>query len=133
MGRDEMGMRSEMTAVVTGRAIAGRRLGSRDAARGVVSGLVGGLCCVAGAIAAGLGLGGVDFFATLMGRYQVYFVAASVLVMAAWLARSLRRGERGGGRGAAARRLARPAIVMAAMWALTLAVAMAASRLAGVG
>lgn len=129
-----MNMQCENSVVATGRLPAGRRrlLRSRDARRGVISGLMGGFCCLAGAIAAGLGLGGVDFFATLMGRYQVYFLAASILVMAAWLGRSLRRGERGGGLRTAMRGLARPAIVMAAMWGLTLTIAMVASRLAGV-
>lgn len=60
------------------------------AVRGVLSGVAGGVCCFAGAIVAGLGLGGVSFFATVMGRYQPFFLLVSLLLMGFWLLQTAR-------------------------------------------
>jgi hypothetical protein len=55
------------------------------------SGLLGGACCIASAIATAAGLGAAGFFTTLMDRYQLYFIIGSVAIMALWLLRHLRR------------------------------------------
>lgn len=97
---------------------------------GFVSGLVGSLCCMIGAVAVGLGLAGVGFAGTLMARYQLWFIAASLLLMAAWMAWTLRRervsvGASGWGRGdvaIVARTLIPQVAVMGGVYALTLLV-----------
>lgn len=100
--------------------------------KGVLSGIVGGLCCVAGALALGLGLGSVSFFSTFMGRYQMYFIAASLALMAFWLLHGVRRYLRGGADlRATARGLLRPALAMGSTWVVTLATALAIGWLAG--
>src|SRR6266536_159577 len=63
---------------------------------GLGSGLLGGVCCLGSALAIGAGVGGLSFFSTWADRYQVYFVAASMLVMALWLVRQARRHASGG-------------------------------------
>jgi hypothetical protein len=97
---------------------------------GVVSGLVGSLCCMVGALAVGLGLAGVGFAGALMARYQVWFVAASLVLMGSWLAWSLRR-ERAGSAGTgwgradlrvAARTLVPQVAVMGGVYGITLLV-----------
>lgn len=109
------------------RTTPGRR---RLLAGGVLSGLLGGLCCIGGAVAVGLGLGGVGFFATLMDRYQLVFIAASLAVMAAWLIRAARVS---GGQGRELRRtsrsLARHAVFMGGAYVVTLALTLPLSML----
>lgn len=89
----------------------------RFLAGGALSGLLGGLCCIGGAVAVGLGLGGAGFFATLMDRYQGLFIAASLALMTGWL---LRTASAAGLRGAG-RVLARQAVVMGGVYVVTLA------------
>lgn len=97
---------------------------------GVVSGLVGSLCCVVGAVAVGLGLAGVGFATMLMSRYQPWVITASVVVMALWLARMLRRARAGAGTVGwgrddlrlVARTLVPQAAVMGVVYAATLGV-----------
>ncbi len=78
----------------------------------------------------GLGLGGVGFFATLMDRYQLVFIAASLAVMAAWLIRAARVS---GGQGRELRRtsrsLARHAVFMGGAYVVTLALTLPLSML----
>lgn len=112
--------------------VAGR---SSSAARGgLLSGLLAGVCCVTGALAVGLGLGGATFFTTVMDHYQVYFMLASLGVMAIMIARTIRRSGTGHrGLRTVARAVRRPVTVMATVYGLTLVVAFAASRAAGLG
>jgi hypothetical protein len=104
---------------------------------GAGSGLLGGLCCIASAIAVGSGLGGLSVAGSLMDRYQPYFIAASMLMMAWWLLRTLRAmGRRPAGRGTVAvvaGAVGRQLAPMGIVYAGTLLVTMAVSRLAGVG
>jgi hypothetical protein len=98
---------------------------------GIGSGLLGGLCCVGSAIAAGAGVGGLSFFTAWMRHYQAYFILASIAVMAAWLLHLIHLNGAGRGFAVAARGIWRHAAAMGAVYALTLLAAMAATRLAG--
>jgi hypothetical protein len=94
------------------------------------SGLLGGACCIASAIATVAGLGAAGFFTTLMDRYQLYFILGSVAVMALWLLRHLRRqGISPLDFRDVARTVGRQAIVMGVVYIITLGVAMAAVQL----
>ena len=101
----------------------------RFAGVGTGAGLIGGICCMGSAIAVGAGVGGLSFFTTWMNRYQLYLVVAGVVVMAAWLIRLVRRTGAGRGYAAAARAIWRQALVMGAMYALTLVIAIMVSGL----
>jgi hypothetical protein len=72
-----------------------------------------------------------------MDRYQPYLIAASVLVMAWWLLRTLRaHGQRPVGRGGmavVARALGRQLVPMGIVYAGTLLVTMAVAQLLGIG
>ena len=93
------------------------------------SGLLGGVCCIASAITTAAGLGAAGFFTTLMDRDQLYFILASVAVMAVWLLRHLRRqGVSPLDFHAVARTIGRQAIVMGIVYIVTLVIAMAAVR-----
>jgi hypothetical protein len=98
---------------------------------GIGSGLLGGICCVGSAIAVGAGVGGLSFFTTWMRHYQIYFIAASIVVMAAWLTHLIRASQAGRGLAAAARAIWRQALTMGAVYAVILLAAMAATRLVG--
>jgi hypothetical protein len=101
--------------------------------RGVASGVIGGLCCLAGAIAVEVGLGGAGFFGALMKNYQPYFMAASVALMGLWVARAVHRARTAGGGLRGLRGIARPVSVMGVTWAVTLVGAVAVARVAGLG
>jgi hypothetical protein len=109
----------------------------RTLGMGAGSGLFGGLCCIAGAIAVGSGLAGLSAVGSLMDRYQPYFLAASVLMMAWWLLRTVRaQAQRSAGRGSVAivaRALGRQLAPLGVMYAGMLLATMAVARLAGVG
>ena len=93
---------------------------------GAGSGFLGGICCVGGAAAVGLGLSGLSFFGAWMERYQVYFVAASAALMVLWLARVARPyGFSREGLRQAGRALGRHALLMAIIYAATLGLSMA--------
>lgn len=69
-----------------------RRWASPQSLRaGLGSGLLGGVCCIGAAVTTAAALGTAGFFTTLMDRYQVYFILASIALMVLWLARQLRR------------------------------------------
>jgi hypothetical protein len=103
----------------------------RLAARGALSGLLGGVYCIAGAVAVGLGLGGAGFFATLMDHYQGLFIAASLALMAVWLIRTARAtGLRRAGLPHTGRILTHHTMVMGGVYAVTLALALPLSMLA---
>jgi hypothetical protein len=87
----------------------------RSTRTGLLSGLVGGICCLGSALALATGLGALSFFQMWMDRYQVYFVLASVSLMVlatVWIGR--RVGLRG-----ARRMLVRHAAVMVVVYAVT--------------
>lgn len=110
----------------------------RTLGMGAGSGLFGGLCCIAGVIAVGSGLGGPSAAGRLMDRYQPYLIAASVLTMAWWLPRTLRlhdlhRATARGRVAVVARALGRQLAPMGIMYAGALLATMAVSQLLGVG
>jgi hypothetical protein len=110
------------------------RIDGNGPAASVLSGVAGGACCFAGAIAAGLGLGGVSVLEAMMDRYQPLFLVASVWLMGVWLGRAARGAERAGvGVRGVLRVAGRPAVVMGVTWSVTLVVAMIAARVAGLG
>lgn len=94
---------------------------------GVGSGFLGGICCIGGAIAVGLGVSGLSFFGAWMERYQIYFIVGSAALMILWLARVARpygfsrRGIRRAGRA-----LGRHALVMGIIYSATLGLTMGA-------
>jgi hypothetical protein len=96
---------------------------------GIGSGLLGAICCVGSAIAVGAGVGGLSFFTTWMRHYQIYFIIASITIMAAWLLRLVRASGADRGLAAAARGIWRQALTMAAVYTLTLLAASAAAGL----
>jgi hypothetical protein len=96
---------------------------------GLASGLLAGICCVGSAIAIGASVSGLSFFTTWMNRYQIYFIIASVTIMAAWLIRHIPADAAGHGLAAAARGIWRQALTMGAVYALTLLAATAAAGL----
>lgn len=98
---------------------------------GASSGLLGSICCVGSAIAVGAGVSGLSFFTTWMSRYQIFFVAASIAIMTAWLIHSIRRHGTGQGLKAAAHQIWRQALTMAAVYAVTLLAGLAASSIVG--
>ena len=98
---------------------------------GAGSGLLAGICRVGSAIAVGAGIGGLSFFTTWMSRYQLYFIAASIVIMAAWLFRVIRRNAAGQGVKAAARQISRQVLTMAAVYLVMLLAGMAAAGLVG--
>ncbi len=56
----------------------------RSAEAGASCGLVGGACCVGGAVAKGLGIASVASISSFVGTATPYFIGASVLLMLAW-------------------------------------------------
>jgi hypothetical protein len=94
---------------------------------GLGSGLLGGVCCFGSALAVGASVGGLSFFSNWMERYQVYFVLASVLVMALWLVRQVRRARTTGASTVKAFLLGarRQLVVMGAVYLVTLGLAVA--------
>ena len=69
-----------------------------------------------------------------MDRYQPYFLVASLLLMGFWLRRAARgTAAVGGGGSGVVRAVGRPALVMGVTWSVTLAVAMVAAQVAGLG
>jgi hypothetical protein len=98
---------------------------------GAGSGLLGSICCAGSAIAVGAGIGGLSFFTTWMSRYQPYFIAASIAVMAVWLIRVIRRNGAGRGVKAAARQISRQVLTMTAVYLVMLLAGIAAAGLTG--
>lgn len=86
---------------------------------GSLSGLLGAVCCIGNALAVATGLGLLSFFGVWMDRYQVYFIAGSVAVMALATGWMVRRS----GLHSARRMLLRHAGVMVAAYVVTLGVA----------
>lgn len=100
---------------------------------GGVTGVLGGLCCIGGAIAMATGLSALSFFTTLSDRYTAYFIAASAVIMLIWLGGQV--AAFGFGRDGLRRAgtvLGRQALVMGAIYGLTLGLAVGAMRLAEV-
>jgi hypothetical protein len=96
---------------------------------GAGTGLLGGVC--GSAVAVGAGVGGLSFFTTWVDRYQTFFIAGSVALMAAWLIRLGRRhglSRRGFRR--TARVLTRHAVVMGAVYLIVLGITAGAMQAA---
>jgi hypothetical protein len=74
-------------------------------------------------------VGGLSFFTTWMRHYQIYFIIASITIMAAWLLRRIRADGAARGLAAAARGIWRQALTMGAVYTLTLLAATAAAGL----
>lgn len=91
----------------------------RFARTGFLSGLVGGVCCLGSALAVATGLGALSFFQVWMDQYQVYFILASLTVMALVALRIVRKY----GLGHAKRMLVRHAAVMVLVYAATFGIA----------
>lgn len=116
----------EVTSVVRDAAAATQAgpTAGRSAGVGFMSGALGGLCCIGSAVAVGAGIAGLSFFTTWMERYQLYFIAASVLIMLVWLWRTARTyGFSRFGLGAMIRGLRRRMVVMGVTYAVTLGIA----------
>lgn len=125
-------IRGTIDSYRTNSASTGRRWVDRGFLPGVGagSGLLGGLCCVGGAVAVGLGWSGLSFLGAWMGRDQIYFVAGSAVLMLLWLARVARPyGFTGQGLRHAGRALGRHALIMGIVYAATLGLTMAAYAL----
>jgi hypothetical protein len=89
--------------------------GRRSAGTGLVSGLVGGLCCLGSALAISTGLGALSFFQVWMDRYQAYFLLGSATVMVTTTVWMIRQG----GFRRSRRVLIRHAVVMLGVYILT--------------
>lgn len=69
-------------------------IGDRDStAAGAGCGLVGGACCAGGALLTGLGISSSAAVSAFIGDTQLYFIGASVLMMAAGLFWTARRAN----------------------------------------
>lgn len=94
---------------------------------GVSSGFLGGICCIGGAVAIGLGVSGLSFFGAWMERYQIYFIVGSAALMILWLASVARPyGFSRQGIHRAGRALGRHALVMGIVYSATLGLSMGA-------
>lgn len=123
-----------MVISIERRGLAGsaRRWFDTQAAKvGAGTGLLAGVCCVGSAVAVGAGVGGLSFFTTWVDRYQMYFIAGSIALMALWLFRLGRRygGSRGGLR-RSGRILIRHALVMGGVYVIVLGLAVATMQAA---
>ena len=97
---------------------------------GGLTGVLGGLCCIGGAIALATGLGALSFFSTLSDRYTPYFIAGSAAVMLLWLARQTARfGFSRSGLRRAASGIGRQTVVMGLVYGVTLGLAVGAMSL----
>ena len=100
---------------------------------GGLTGVLGGFCCMGGAIAMATGLGALSFFSTLSERYLPYLIAGSAAVMLLWLARQAAAfGFSRSGLRRAATVIGRQTVVMGLVYGATLGLAMGAMRIAEV-
>jgi hypothetical protein len=106
-------------------------LDERSLWTGGVGGLLGGLCCVAGAVALATGASALSSLTTWQDRFGPYFIAASIVLMVAWLARQVssfgwsREGLRRAGQV-----VGRQALVMGVIYGATLGLTFAVMGLA---
>ena len=106
---------TEATSTIVDNCPVARPVRLRSTRTGLLSGLVGGICCLGSALALATGLGALSFFQMWMDSYQVYFILASVSLMVlatVWILRQvgLRRARR---------MLVRHGVVMVMMYAVT--------------
>lgn len=98
---------------------------------GGLTGLLGGLCCIGGAVALATGLGAISFLSTWEGRYTPYFIGGSVTLMALWLARRITMfGFTRSGLRRAAASIGRQTMVMGVIYGATLGLAFGTLALA---
>jgi hypothetical protein len=112
-----------------------RRWFDRQSAKvGAGTGLLAGVCCIGSAVAVGAGVGSLSFFTTWVDRYQVFFIAGSIALMALWLIRLGRRhGMSRRGLRRSGRILIRHALVMGGVYVITFGLAVAAMQVAETG
>lgn len=91
----------------------------RFAGTGFVSALVGSVCCVGGAVAVATGVGALSFFQVWMNKYQIYFILASLALMALAAVRMTRKY----GLRHAKQMLIRHAAVMVVVYVVTFGIA----------
>lgn len=124
---------SETTASASRTDVGGgrRRWASPQSLRaGLGSGLLGGVCCIGAAVTTAAALGAAGFFTTLMDRYQIYFILASVALMVLWLGRQLRRqGTSLTSLRAIGRAVGKHALVMGVVYAVTLGASVGIAQL----
>jgi hypothetical protein len=98
---------------------------------GGLGGALGGLCCVAGAVALATGAGVLSSLTTWQDRFGPYFIAASVLLMIAWLTRQANSfGWSRDGLRRAGQVVGRQALVMGVIYGATLGLTFAIIGLA---
>ena len=101
-----------------------------SAEAGASCGLVGGACCVGGAVVKGLGIASVASISSFVSTATPYFIGASVVLMLAWALWLFRRtGYR---TRSFARMMIRHGAVMAGIYAVTLGATMALASVAGI-
>lgn len=109
----------------------GSWFGRRAACAGGAGGLLGGVCCVAGAVALASGAGALSSLTTWQDRYGPYVIGGSIALMAGWLYLQVRGyGWSRRGLQRAGEVVGRQALMMGVIYGLTLAVTFAAMRLA---
>ncbi len=88
------------------------------------------MCCIGAAVTTAAALGAAGFFTTLMDRYQIYFILASIALMVLWLTRQLRKqGTSLTSLRAIGRAVGKHAVVMGAVYAVTLGVSVGIAQL----
>ena len=101
-----------------------------SAEAGASCGLVGGACCVGGAVVKGLGIASVATISSFVETATPYFIGASVLLMLAWAVWLFRRTRYQVK--PFTRMMARHGAVMAGIYAVTLGATMALASVAGI-
>jgi len=86
---------------------------------GAGCGVVGGACCVGGAVVKGLGLASVASISSFVDAATPYFIAASIVLMAAWVFWLFR--QTGYSLKPFARTMVRHGLVMGSIYGVTLA------------
>ncbi len=101
-----------------------------SAGSGAGCGLVGGACCVGGAVVKGVGIASVASISSFVDVATPYFIGASLLLMLAWAVWMFRRA--GFSPGAFAPLMARHGVVMVGIYGVTLGATMLIASAAGI-
>ena len=100
-----------------------------SAGSGAGCGLVGGACCVGGAVVKGIGIASVASVSSFVDSAMPYFIGASIVLMLAWAFRMFRQVGFSPGRFAPV--VARHGVVMVAIYGVTLGTTMLIASAAG--